>query len=274
MRKITTIIFDFDGTLYQDRTYVTIYLQDLFKDSVHAPYIDLITKEAEAIISGDHIIKLGQFVDMKDYVFCGYEPLLYKAGIKIDAYEKFDKQYRYIGDGWQVCFLIATVLGLSDEQVQKSFLKIRTCMTEPAYHLHYNKELPSLLTACKTAGMKVVLATNTIKAGAQYFLKMMQLDDCFDEIIYDAGKPLRSKFFIEHLIDEPSSLLAIGDVPYNDLYPILKAGGYTVLLSEFQLQDAPFYHKQITTFNELNQLLLNLIKHEGVIYEETDCMEC
>lgn len=263
MAKIETIVFDLDGTLYQDRTYVTTFLQALLKNTKHAPYLPLITQEAQMVLEGNHRLKPGQFVDITQYEWKGYEPLLYQSGIDVQDYALFDERYRYIGDGWQVCFLIASILGCTQTQIQACFLAIRKWMCEPHYQLSYNQSLPTILELCKEKGLKTVLMTNTVEEGADYFLAKMKLLDHFDHVIYDAGKPFQTLQHFQDLNISPATTLAIGDVPYNDCYPTYLHGGKTVIMSELNLRDEAFYDRHVSTFDELNNLLVQLLERDG-----------
>lgn len=264
MKQLSTIVFDLDGTLYQDEVYVYVFLQELLKDTVFAQYLEDITEEALSIMEGYHVVKLGQFVDIENYCIRTIKPLLYREGITPQSYEDYNNfKYMYIGDGWQVCFLIAEVLGISKANVKQAFLNIRTCMVEAKYHLQINEQLPALIENIKKCGIRCILATNTVKEGAEYFLKRMKLDHSFNDIIYDAGKPKHAVETLKKIGVDISTTLSIGDVPFNDLYPIQKQGGSTILISPYLLMDQNFYDVHVSSFEEVNDILKQIIKSGG-----------
>ena len=263
MDNIKVMICDLDGTLYQDKQYYKRFISHLLKGSEFEQFESIIQAKAEAIVEGKDQFLLGHLYDKtKDLTGktleerLDIEPIVNTKGHFEDY---LDRRYSFIGDGWNIVFMLATQLGIEKAVVDRAFAKVREEMLMPEYAIEINEALIRVLGELSQYMEGMYMMTNTARPEAIDFTKYIDLEDKFHVIHYGADKPFG---LMEHLPGilkkhhiEGTEVLAIGDHGYNDLYPVKVIGGHTILTSPYKIYDHIDWSKRVHTLEQLKEQL-------------------
>ncbi|NHN34099.1 HAD family hydrolase [Paenibacillus sp. S3N08] len=274
LSKIKVIIFDMDGTLYQEDTFVERYISYLLEGSVSKQQIEAATVEARKIIEGNHPIKLGHFYHKTDDVALvpsngAFNQALTALGLALDE-QKFREQYEslslhdsnliYMGDPWGVVAAIRHKYKIPEDKMNYAFERIREEMILEPYLFAYPIEMLQAIQQLDAVEKKILM-TNTYEKSGIAFLEYMQILHLFDEIYCGAEKPLGIKKYVETLLEqgyEPHEILSIGDNPWNDLYPVKQIGGRTCFISPYPSGDNHLWDLRLHALDELKQLMFDI----------------
>lgn len=245
MKQVKVVIFDLDGTLYQDRVYYKRFIAHMLRGSVYERDTKKVQDKADAIVEGRDAMKLGHFYDSSNAVKgLSLEERLTIPFIenKVGHFDDYlERKYRFVGDGWNVVFMLADRLEIAPEAVNAAFRKVRQEMLLDDYAIEVNRELIDVLGKLKGQLEGMYLLTNTPEPEAVDFVSYMGLEDKFTSIHYGADKPFGLMTYLPDILKEhgieASEVLAIGDHGYNDLYPVHVRGGKTILATPYVVAD-------------------------------------
>ncbi|HZG87778.1 HAD family hydrolase [Paenibacillus sp.] len=275
MRKLTDIsvvIFDMDGTLYQEDTFVERYIAYMMAETEEGAR-SAAALRARALLTGDSPIRLGQYYHREDDVV-----LVRSGGIFANAYtwegepleagrfaasyasmEPTDERLLYLGDPWGVVNALRHKHRIPLETADAAFRRVREEMLEAPYAFPLDE---SLLQAVRELdGVTKVLMTNTYEQSALDFLRRMGLDGAFDDVVPAAEKPAGIAEYMDALVRRgiaPSEILSIGDNPWNDLLPAKRLGALTCCISPYELAEEESWDIRVHTVGELAALLREL----------------
>lgn len=237
------LIFDLDGTLYEDTDhfdyYGTLLQQQLPSDQKAA-----FTEEYEAMKSGNHAVTIGKAYDAGQDSVLTVDPMTAKATAVQDwegtywTAEKVREIYPdplafnfvdriAVGDGWWFPYVAARHLGLDPENAYGCYTATKEYMVTDAFQLTQTPGLKEGLRALMK-DKQLVLATNSEKEDVGRLLKDLDLENIFDDIVDSAEKPAATteifKRVMERYCTTPQQTLSIGDNFMNEIAPALSLG--------------------------------------------------
>ncbi|MGL4737467.1 MAG: HAD family hydrolase [Cellulosilyticaceae bacterium] len=267
MKQIKVVICDLDGTLYQDRAYYKRFIAHMLRGSAYEVDTVRIQEKADAIVEGRDAMKLGHFYDSSNAV-AGLAleerlaiPFIENKAGHFDDY--MDRKYRFVGDGWNLVFMMADRLEIPREAVDVAFKKVREEMLMADYAIEVNRELIDVLGELKGQLEGIYLLTNTPEPEAVDFVSYMGLEDKFTRIHYGADKPFGLMTYLPEILEAHGitgrEVLAIGDHGYNDLYPVHAIGGKTILATPYEVSDQVPWSMRVQSLEALKNELEALV---------------
>ncbi|MED3653919.1 HAD family hydrolase [Heyndrickxia sporothermodurans] len=247
MEKIKVIVFDLDGTLYEDTHHFDYYANKLC-EKLDIEKQELFRKDYEAILAGEHSLKMGAVFDVEHDLI-----LTHVNGHVIQAHtwdgeplsehevgELYPKELQFnfhsmlnIGDLWWVPAAIARHYGIDNESAGKAFLETRQYMMTPEFQMKVVpgfKEVLQQLSGSK----KLVLLTNSPKQDSEVLLHKLGFNNLFDTLIFDGKKPIQTKDHLTKIKEkyqvEYHQILCIGDNAINEIFPAKRLGCQTILI--------------------------------------------
>jgi phosphoglycolate phosphatase-like HAD superfamily hydrolase len=135
-------------------------------------------------------------------------------------------------DGYLATRSLALAAGLSDADVRAAFLAHRTRMAGGDVPFHAPDGAAALLAEVRSA-VRVALVTNAPADGLPAILAALGLNDSFDHVVGEAGKPTGLPGVVDELLGAPRGshdlrrVLSVGDIWENDLAPLAIRGAAT-----------------------------------------------
>lgn len=257
LRDVQVILFDMDGTLYQDHDFHRDYLRYLLKGTVHEEFAEEAVRLADEIM--DHgVVPMNRFyrVHPVGHVDGWQELAAHLRGCMIEempfegCYQNGLGGLQFLADPWEVATMIAAALGALDQNGEEAFLRVRQEMEEKA--LAPNRELRELLAELKER-YTTVLLSNSPQESAANFIERLGFTGYFTYHLYDACKPYK---LFENLHRHPGleqvsdkTVLSVGDHAFNEIVNVNLAGGQTIWMNPygearqipctFQVKDIP-----------------------------------
>ncbi|WP_136605121.1 HAD family hydrolase [Paenibacillus dokdonensis] len=266
LAEIKVIIFDLDGTLYQDDTFMERYFRYLLEGTEHEANTESEVKTGNAILTGEHPFGFGHFYHSRDHMilsrledgsFKGYtwegEATQY-LGKKSDSVPAGDLVH--LGDPWGIAAVISQRYNLPDDKLKHAFNRVRREMLRAPHQFRAHRGLFQAIGELDLS--KRVLMTNTHLESGIEFLNHMQIHHLFEEVLCGAEKPAGMENYLSSLLKEgygAHEILSIGDNPWNDLYPVKRMGGRTCFISPYVSHDKETWDIRLTTLDELEQLI-------------------
>lgn len=246
INNIKVMIFDLDGTLYQDYKFLKQYLKKMFAATHTEEEVNQIIQESYDLLTGNKEIKLGFFYD-EQLNFFAYNQLK----VSDDVYGELT----YIGDPWSIATYMAKREKLDSDVMKRAFDEVRREMLTHEDKIAVNAALVERL---QQIDCYKILMTNTALPSGEEFVSYLGLTHCFDEIYYDGKKPNGMQQLLQQILDrgyKPEQIMSFGDHPFNDLHPLHALGGYTCLISKYPHEDATEWSKKVSTIDELSLFL-------------------
>lgn len=293
LQNLHTIIFDLDGTLYQDHSFTPRYIAHLTRGTEHEARLDELCETAANIFAGRHPLGMDDWYDAERDLcvvhdgeravsVCHWDgrPVEWAAGGMPAAYtdsglwaeEAAARRLLFAGDAWSVVGIIAARLRVPEETRMRAFRQVREEMLKPPHAMHKHERLHSLL---RRLPCRAMLLTNSPGESAGAFRQYLSLDGIFAYVAHGCGKPAGIGALIERITQEEglpaSGILSIGDHAWNDLVPARQAGCRTIAINPYLPADAPHgWNARIRTLDELADLLEQLpLKAEQSISSST-----
>jgi FMN phosphatase YigB (HAD superfamily) len=235
------LIFDLDGTLYEDTAHFDYYASQLIQH-VSEDQQEEFKREYEAIKEGNHVVSIGKAYDVKRDNVLTLDPmtldvtevhswdgqLLKPAKVK-ELYSDeltFDfERMIAIGDGWWLPFVTAKHFGVED--TYSSYMKTKEYMVTDRFQLTKTSGLKNALSSLKEK-KTIVLMTNSDRDDVGRLLKELELEGLFTEIIPSAQKPVHTVSYFKEIMSNYNATCArtvsIGDNFINEIAPALKLG--------------------------------------------------
>jgi FMN phosphatase YigB (HAD superfamily) len=235
------VIFDLDGTLYEDTDHFDYYAGLLKQQLPEAEQNDY-QHDYEAMKAGHHIVKIGKAYDVeRDYVLT-LDPMTLKITeihsweghkvneAEIDSLYPNPLQFNFenmiaIGDGWWLPFAAAKHYGVKDTYT--SYNKTKEYMVTENFELTKTPGLKDGLLQLKET-KQLVLCTNSDIDDVGRLLKELELDTIFEHILPSSMKPTNTEEHFKKLLHQyechPHEVVSIGDNFINEIAPALKLG--------------------------------------------------
>lgn len=261
LREIKIMIFDLDGTLYQDYTFLGRYLRYMLNEQLTEQELQQQINEAYEILEGNHPVRFGYYYNHKNkkvYTHENLKPISSFFWDKQDLVEVEEtaEHLFYIGDPWCIAAVFGDRHNISEEKRRNSFELVRKEMLREPHNIHRHSSLFDVLANLDMD--RKIFMTNTPGPSGPEFVKYLKLEHLFDEYIYDAGKPGGIQVILERLLSEgyqPHEIISVGDNPFNDLYPVKHVGGKTCLISQYKHADSTMWDESVKTIEELAKFL-------------------
>lgn len=253
--KVKVIVFDLDGTLYED-THHFDYQANRLKDKLPEAKRLLFEQDYWATKQDEHPLKMGRIFDVvKDLILIQLDNHVQEAydweGNKLAA-EKVRKLYPdpieinfetmlSVGDPWWISISIAAHYGLTSKRCYDAFLETREYMMGPEFKMEPIIGFKEVLEELRQE-VKLVLLTNSPEPDSEAILTKLGLDSLFALKIFNGQKPTRTleRFEIvkEHFGVRYDEIMSVGDNWINEIRPVRPLSISTVLIDPFELSDS------------------------------------
>ncbi|SDW71821.1 HAD family hydrolase [Paenibacillus sp. CF384] len=268
---IKVVIFDMDGTLYQEDTYLDRYIRYLLEGTAHEGETDAAIQLGRAIRAGEHAIQFGHFYHKRDDVWLVREGTSFVRGNTWEGTKVADEQaLGYgtvsaqvqhlvpIGDPWGIAAALNHRYKLPEQNLKAAFDRVRKEMVEEArYQFFCHTDLFRAIQELTAVEIKALM-TNTHHISGIEFTSYMGIRHLFEEVVYDANKPNGLHLYMKTLLEQgyqAHEILSIGDNPWNDLHPVKQLGGRTCLISPYPSSDREVWDLRLHHLDELEQLM-------------------
>jgi FMN phosphatase YigB (HAD superfamily) len=237
------LIFDLDGTLYEDTDHFDYYcrlMQQRVADDKKQAFWDTY----ESMKKGNHPVAIGKVYDIQNDVSVTVDPMTLQV-TKVMTFdgeewpsEKIKKEYPgelvydferliAIGDGWWLPYATAMHFGLKQSDTWECYNATKEYMVTDQFNLTKTPGLKDALIRLKEE-KKLVLLTNSEREDVQRLLNELELDGIFHALYTEGQKPLKTKEKIQAILDEfglqPHDAVSIGDNFINEIAPALLMG--------------------------------------------------
>lgn len=251
------VIFDLDGTIYQNTVFHTDYIHTLVTGTEFAHWERDLIGLADDIFAGGklHMNRFYRMGTLRAHscaeLAAGLEQQLCQWLTYEQALER--KDVLYLGDAWAVMDLLGTALGCLDKKrSDEIYHRIRHHMEQAG--MHGNSRLRQAIIDLQKR-CRVILVSNSYQETVDEFLRQLGFSGVFQTVCYSARKP---SGMIESLgntdpalLQKPQNLISIGDHAFNDLMPIAALGGETVWMNPYSGIDPPPCDRSFSTLDEL-----------------------
>ncbi|MFW5686066.1 MAG: HAD family hydrolase [Spirochaetota bacterium] len=277
LSQIRFMIFDMDGTLYQDlefhRELCRLALEGTrFESQTHA-VIELV----ERVLDGDPRLPMPDFVRLHEIegAITASNPVspaiqLYSAPRlrlgDVTIADHVGDDPVSLADGWSVSFAVLRIFALPSVDRRAAFYAVRERMRRRL------RPHPCLNEALRTSSLYKILQTNSPEDTGRDFIEALLEPEAFEEIVCDAEKPRGLHRALQRLIDggaRPEEILSVGDHPWNDLKPARDLGCRTALISPYAGMPHGPWDLRLETLDELAEL----VRAAGVGYQARTIMQ-
>ncbi|MBB5323092.1 FMN phosphatase YigB (HAD superfamily) [Anoxybacillus tepidamans] len=247
------IVFDLDGTLYEDTHHFDYYAKRI-EEKLREEKRTFFRKDYEAVLFGTHPLKIGSVYDAEEDLIL----LLDGDGFVHSVYEwngnkwsDDDVQTKYperiavdldnmlsIGDLWWVPSALGRHYGLTNKETYAAFLETRTFMMSPHFTMERTAGLAELLTQLRQH-LFLVLMTNSPRPDSEAILEKLGLSNVFHKKIFQAKKPVDTAKHLKTICLEVGvryeEIMSIGDNWRNDIFPAKQLGCQTIYIDPHQI---------------------------------------
>lgn len=248
LQAVRVIIYDLDGTIYDDDRHFALYAREIMArlpEEVQPAF----WADWEAAVAGEHpALHVGTFYDVdRDLVleirgnrvvralhWDGSEaPPLLRQQLYPDVVEPDHVTILNVGDLWWVPSAISAHHGGDREENNKAFLRIRELMSDPHFPIRPIPGLKELIHDLRGRVVQV-LATNSPQPDSEAILEKVGLKGYLDRHFFRSNKPLGFRAIVEALAREhgvePQAILSVGDNLVNEIAPAKALGCQTIFV--------------------------------------------
>jgi putative hydrolase of the HAD superfamily len=249
------LIFDLDGTLYEDTDHFDHYcklMQMRVSDDKKQAFWDTY----ERMKNGDHPVAIGKVYDIKNDTSVTVDPMTLQV-TKVTSFngeewsdEQIKREYEgdlvydferliAIGDGWWLPYATAMHFGLKQSDTWECYNATKEYMVTDAFTLTKTAGLKEALEKLRQE-KKIVLMTNSEKEDVKRLLDELELDGLFHAVHAESQKPLKTKEKLQEILEEfeiePHEAVSIGDNFINEIAPALLIGLKAVYIQPNQIE--------------------------------------
>ncbi|MDF2629156.1 MAG: hypothetical protein K0R39_2987 [Symbiobacteriaceae bacterium] len=256
LAKIRVIVYDLDGTVYDDNRHFEIYAR-LIQANLPEERHDAFWQDYEAVLEGRHpALHVGTFYDVpRDLVletkggrvrralhWDGTEiPPVLREQLYPGVVEPDHVNIQNVGDLWWVPSAISAHYGGDAKKGGEAFLKVRDIMADPDFTI---RPIPGLAAVVESLKGKViqVLATNSPQPDSEAILTKVGLLGHFDRHYFRSNKPMGLKLIFQELTERYGvgleNILSVGDNLVNEIAPARAMGCQTVFIDPHRLGES------------------------------------
>lgn len=258
---IRTIVFDLDGTIYQNFSFHKDYLRFLTEDTDKEAWYGKLVDFTQDVLAGRRLVMNAFyrndpiFADTPDEYF---RMLNGAIAPEADMAELPPKEtYTYLGDAWAVVTFIGLTLGLFEGE-RCNLIYERTRRKMESDGMRGNAALrDALIRAGKR--YETILLSNSYEATAREFMGQLGFEGVFSRASFSADKPYglveALKKQSPHAMAHPETVLAVGDHAFNDLAPLRALGCRTLWVNPYDGINEPPHDESVKTPDELARYL-------------------
>lgn len=276
LAKVRVIVYDLDGTVYDDNRHFEIYAR-LIQSHLPAGVQEPFWADYAAVVAGEHpALHVGTFYDVqRDLIlemkggrvrralhWDGTEiPPVLREQLYPGAVEPDQTHVLNVGDLWWVPSAISFHHGGAAERHGEAFLKVRDIMADPEFTIRPIPGLAELISSLK-GNLIQVLATNSPQPDSEAILTKVGLLGHFDRLYYRSGKPAGLRTIFSELTQRygctMANILSVGDNLVNEISPARAMGCQTVFIDPHRLGEAEDADLVVASMAELMPLLARL----------------
>ena len=257
-KGIKTVVFDLDGTIYQNNSFHGDYIRFLLEGTGREDWETALTAYVDDVYRGRHLVMNSFYVSRPLEASSPDEFFRRLAksraeGVSFDYALEHGDEYVYLGDAWALVSLIGKTLGLLEGGRENQVYRLtRDKMSRDGMSgsVRLKEAILALGQRCHT-----VLLTNSYEETALDFLRQLGFDGVFTDAVYSADKPYGMARNLARrrpeLYDEPESFLTVGDHAFNDLMPLQRLGCRALWINPFEGVHEPAYDETAHTPDEL-----------------------
>jgi len=250
------IIFDLDGTLYQETHHFEAYGKHIashLPPAVRGVYL----KDVQLSLSGQHALRYGDAYETTRRLIVRNSQLLDWSGQPFTGVPS--QSLEYVDDPWGIYSNVARYYGISDDALQLAFLETRAHMQSPAFVMTEMRGLRFAIDKLRTYGLHFALATNSPEPDSRTILTKLGLAGAFQQEVFNANKQVRAKDHFTRLSEQfgiPfAAMVSIGDHYRNEIQPAIELGMMTVCIDRYEQPSRPDVDVVVRHPNELTRVL-------------------
>lgn len=262
--RIKVIVFDLDGTIYQDFSFYKQYVRFMVEGTDKEAWENRLVAYAEDVLCGKRL-RMNSFYrcsairtdDPERYFEMAERAILKNAAVNDGAGAN---EAIYLGDAWAVLTFMGYSLGVfGAERCQETYLRTRRAMEESGLRGcgRLRDAMIRVNDCCET-----ILLSNSDAATARKLLEKLGYGGIFKREGFSVEKPYGLVDAVENCLpgalEHPRTVLAIGDHAYNDLEPLRKIGCRTLWMNPYTGIQEPAYDLCLKTLKELADYLNSL----------------
>jgi FMN phosphatase YigB (HAD superfamily) len=265
------LIFDLDGTLYEDTDHFDYYcrlLQQRAADDKKQAFWDTY----ESMKKGNHPVAIGKVYDIKNDASVTVDPMTLQV-TKVTSFdgedwpaEKIKQEYAgdlvydferliAIGDGWWLPYATAMHFGLKQSDTWECYNATKEYMVSDQFNLTKTPGLKEALEKLKDK-KKLVLLSNSEREDVKRLLNELELEGIFHSLFSEGHKPLKTKEKMQAILDEfhvqPDEAVSIGDNFINEIAPALLMGLKAIYIQPNRIE---VEHENLTIIPTLTNAL-------------------
>lgn len=261
MEHIKTVVFDLDGTIYQNNHFYPDYIHFLVEKTPYESWEKELVSFIGEIFAGKRLVMNDYYCSLPICAgsFGAYVGQLERARIPELTFETSvtRSDCMFLGDAWAVVSLIGSTLGLiQNGRGDVIYKKTRDKMSEDG--MEGNMRLKAAIVELGKH-YETVLLTNSYEQTALDFLAQLNFSGVFTKIVYSAHKPFglveNLTRFCPQLAEHPETFLTIGDHAFNDLMPLQRLGAKALWINPFENIHGANADITVHTLDELAQCL-------------------
>lgn len=266
MHEIKTVVFDLDGTIYQNTVFHRDYLRFLVAGTDKAFWAEELIGYAEAVFSGKHLEMNAFYANER---IEAPSPAAFFRALEAERLPDFSYEealarggYIYTGDAWAVVTLLGKTLGLLEgERNEEIYRRTREKMS--ADGMEGNARLGEAIRSL-AGRFQIILMSNSYESTALAFLEQLGFSHVFEKTAFSANKPAGMlealRAFDAAALETPQSVLSIGDHALNDLMPMQRLGCRTLWVNPFENIRRPACDDSVRTLEELSAYLEGMVR--------------
>ncbi|WP_102349779.1 HAD family hydrolase [Bacillus sp. Marseille-P3661] len=277
LNEVSTIIFDLDGTLYEDTHHFDYFAKKMAQKLPIDLQNDFMT-DYSASLNGQHPLQIGRIYDVQRDLILVHENQEITAAFKWDGTVVPDetiKQYYpqkvqldltsmiSVGDLWWVPSSIAYHYKLDSKQGREAFLETREYMMSDAFQMTPIPGLKELLEDLYT-DINLVLFTNSPETDSEAILAKLGLSQYFHKKIFEGKKPVHTKSWFNEIKEwftaDYHEMLSVGDNWINEIQPANELGCKTISIDAHEIGSHLKADYKVTKMSEAITILKELIK--------------
>ncbi len=271
--KIKVIVFDFDGTLYQDTHHFDFYARRL-QAKLTFEKQDLFWGDYQLALQGKHTLRIGRLYDaerdivlvqqnhtvQESYDWEGNRKSeaetkdLYSTPVTIDQIKIIS-----VGDLWWLPAAIASHYGLSLKGSYEAFLETRSYMMGANFSMEKVPGFKEALLGLKKKGFNLALLTNSPETDSEVILSKLGFEHLFEMKVFEGQKPSLTQERFQEIKDyfqvEFCEMLSIGDNWINEILPATELGCSTILIDAYSVSEISHADRIVRDIIELIPLL-------------------
>jgi FMN phosphatase YigB (HAD superfamily) len=265
LKHCRVFVFDLDGTVYEEVTHFDVFGEEIAKRLPENQREAFLT-EAKQALQGEHVLKYGVTYDpVRDLIFKDGRATTWRGEPvphEVQPVHEADS-LMHVDDPWGMYSAMAKHFGLSQDALQAAFLATRAHMESADFAMVGLPGLRNAIDELRDLGRNVVLATNSPEPDSRAILEKLGLTGAFDEVIFEAKKPVRVLEHFRHFHEKfgvpYAEMVSIGDHYRNEIEPAHAIGMKTVYIDRYLRCKRPDVTVQLQHPKEIAGLLQDVV---------------